>query len=125
MLMILLEKPVLNVLISALAVFAIAYFNVIPGLSVTPYAAIIIAILIGALNLIVRPLLVLAKVPIILFTYWLFTVVINTVIFWFIATFVNGVNIENLYATEGFLISTLMALMISAVQSITQKVLEW
>lgn len=119
-----LKRALLSPIIVAVAVFVMVRYDVIPGVTITPYAALVLALLMAVLSLVVRPILVMLRVPIILFTYWIFTVVINTAIFWFVATFVKGFEVEGLYGTEGILISILSALLISAVQSINQKIFE-
>jgi len=67
----------------------------IPGLSISSfYIALIAAILIGLLNLTVRPILYILTLPINLLTFGLFSFIINTLLFWFVSTFVAGFSVE-------------------------------
>lgn len=82
--------------IVALALLAATAY--IPGLEMSGfYIALIVVLLIGLLNLTVRPILYLLTLPINIFTFGLFALVINALIFWFVSTFVEG------FAVEGFL----------------------
>jgi len=57
------------------------------------YVASIVAVLLGLLNLIVRPVLVVLTIPITLLTFGLFVFVINAALFWFVSSFVDGFNV--------------------------------
>jgi putative membrane protein len=53
-------------------------------------AAMISALLLGLVNALIRPLLILVTLPITLLTLGLFTLVINALLFWFVSSFVQG-----------------------------------
>jgi putative membrane protein len=109
-------RILLKVLITALALIAVAYL--LPGVSVTgPYVALIVAVLLGILNLVIRPVLILFTLPINILTLGLFTFVINGFLFWFVATFVEG------FAVERFTTAVLGALIVSLVSWLGEKVL--
>ena len=77
------------------AVLLAAY--VVPGFVVTSfYTAVIVALVLGLLNITVKPILILFTLPITLLTFGLFTLVINAFLLWFVATFVAG------FAVAGF-----------------------
>ena len=81
-------------LINALAVLLAAY--VIPGIAVSDfYAAIIVALMFGILNALVRPLLILLTLPINILTLGLFTLVINALLLWFVGTVVQGFTVAS------------------------------
>ena len=84
-------------IINALAIFAIAYF--LPGIGVSGiYAAFIAALILGIINAILRPLLVLLTLPINVITLGLFTLVINALLFWFASTIVKGFEVADFKA---------------------------
>jgi putative membrane protein len=64
--------------------------QLIPGTSITLAAAVIAAVVLGALNLFIRPLLILLTLPITIVTLGLFSFVINALLIWFTASVVPG-----------------------------------
>lgn len=77
------------------------------------YAALIAALVLGLLNAIVRPVLILLTLPINILTLGLFTFVINAGLIWFMSTFVKGVVVD------GFLPALLVAIILWAVGTLT------
>ncbi|HCR52502.1 TPA: hypothetical protein DIV48_02520 [Candidatus Kaiserbacteria bacterium] len=61
--------------IAALAIGIAAY--VVPGVTVTPVSALIAAVVLGALNLFIRPILMILTLPITILTLGLFSLVIH------------------------------------------------
>lgn len=57
------------------------------------YAAIIAAIILGVLNLVVRPILVVLTLPVTIITLGLFLFVLNAMLFWFVGSFVEGFQV--------------------------------
>lgn len=81
--------------ISALSLLAAAYL--VPGISVSSfYIALIVALFLGIVNAIIRPLLVILTLPINVITLGLFIFVINGFLFWFLSTFIKGFYVEGL-----------------------------
>jgi len=106
-----------KLLVTALALLAVA--EIIPGIVVTGfYTALIVAVILGALNLIVRPILLFLTLPINIVTFGLFTFVINGFLFWFVSSFVEG------FQTDGFWIAVLGALVVSAFSYIGDQIIE-
>ena len=84
-------------LINALSLLAVAY--VLPSVSIAGfYAALITALVLGLLNTLIRPLLVLVTLPITILTLGLFTLVINALLFWFVASFVDGFQVAGFWS---------------------------
>ena len=70
--------------------------ELIDALNVTSYtAALISALLLGLVNALIRPLLILITLPITLLTLGLFTLVINALLFWFVANIVAGFHVPD------------------------------
>jgi putative membrane protein len=84
-------------LINALSLLAVPY--VLPSVSIDGfYAALITALVLGLLNTLIRPLLVLVTLPITIVTLGLFTLVINALLFWFVASFVDGFHVAGFWS---------------------------
>ncbi len=84
-------------LINALSLLAVPY--VLPSVSVASlYAALVTALLLGLVNTLIRPLLVLVTLPISILTLGLFTLVINGLLFWFVASFVEGLRVGGFWS---------------------------
>ncbi len=91
---------ILRWLINALALLAIT--QLFAGFKVdSMYFALIAALIIGLLNAIVRPILVVLTLPINMVTLGLFTFVINAVIIWFVSTFLEGFTVTSFWAALG------------------------
>jgi len=84
-------------LINALSLLAVAWL--IPSVSVDSfYAALVTALLLAVVNTVIRPLLVLVTLPINILTLGLFTFVINGLLFWFVASFVQGFRVAGFWS---------------------------
>jgi putative membrane protein len=100
-----------RVLITALALMLAAYL--IPGIFVDNiYVAIFAAVVLGLLNLIARPILVILTFPITILTLGLFIFVINAAIFWFTASFIDG------FEVAGFVPALVGSLVVSLVSTL-------
>ena len=96
---------------SLLALLALAYLY--EGVEVTGFApALAAALVIGLFNTLLRPILVLLTLPATVLTLGLFLFVINALLFWFVASFVDG------FAVGGFASAFLGALVYSVVSTL-------
>jgi putative membrane protein len=78
--------------INALALLALPY--VVPSVQVDSIAtALVAALLLGFVNTLIRPLLVLLTLPVTVLTLGLFIFVINGMLFYFVASFVKGFSV--------------------------------
>ena len=76
-------------IINALSLLALPYlFDSIRVDSI--YTALIFALVLGLINAVIRPVLVLLTLPLTIVTIGLFIFVINGLLFWFVASFVKG-----------------------------------
>lgn len=106
----------LKFVVAVLAVFVAEY--IVPGVMVESlYAGIIVAVILGLLNLIVRPILLLLTLPITLITFGLFAFVINALLFWFTASFIEG------FYVSGFFAAFLGALVVSVINWLAERFL--
>jgi len=84
-------------LLSALSVIVVAY--VVPGVHVTSFwSALIAALVIGLVNALIRPLILLLTLPVNILTLGLFTLVINALMFWLAASIVKGFDVNGFAA---------------------------
>lgn len=108
---------ILRILISAVAVFILSYF--LPGVSeVTFTSAIIVAIVLGLLNAIVKPILIILTLPITVVTLGLFLLVINALIILLADKLIDG------FSVNGFWVALLFSLLLSLLQSILFTILK-
>ncbi len=104
-------KLLLRWVVNALTLLAAT--QIISGFHVANmYAALIAALVLGLLNAIIRPILLLLTLPVNIVTLGLFTFVINGGIVWFMATFVKGVSVE------GFLPALAVGILLWAVSTL-------
>ena len=82
----------IKLLITVLALLFVAEY--IPGIFVSGfYIALIVAVILGLINLTFKPILLVLTLPINLITLGSFTFVINAFIFWFVSTFIEGFTV--------------------------------
>jgi putative membrane protein len=105
-------KLIVRWLLLAAALLLVAYLY--PGVTVASFgAAMVAAFVLGLLNTIVRPLLVLLTLPVTLITLGLFLFVINALMFWAAAYLLNGFNVTGFAAALiGSLIYSLCGMVI-------------
>ena len=84
-------------LINTLALIVVAYL--VKGIAVSSFtAALIAALILGLLNAVIRPILVLLTLPVTILTLGLFIFVINALLFWFVGSFVKGFEVHGFLA---------------------------
>jgi putative membrane protein len=107
-------KLIAKWLLSAVALLFVAY--VYTGVTVTSFwAAMLAALVIGLLNIVVRPLLVLLTLPVTVLTLGLFLFVINAVVFWAAAAVLDGFQVRDFVAAlVGSLIYTAIGVVIES-----------
>ena len=110
-------KLILKWLFSAAALLAVAYLY--SGVTVSSFtSALIAAAVLGALNTVVRPVLVLLTLPVTLVTLGLFLFVINALMFWAAASLLSGLHVT------GFVAALIGSLIYSVLQLAIDFLLE-
>lgn len=101
-------------IVNAAALLLVAYLY--PGVKVDDFVtALIAALVLGLVNLIVRPILVILTLPATILTLGLFLFVINAFCFWFVAEAVRGFRVDGaIAALVGSLLYSLITLVTSA-----------
>ena len=85
-------RLLLTWLINAAALMALPYL--MTSVHVTnASAALVAALVLGLVNTIIRPLLVVLTLPVTVVTLGLFILVINALLFWLVATMVDGFQV--------------------------------
>jgi len=107
-------KIVLRWLLLAAALLLVA--NLYPGVQVASFtSAMIAALVLGLLNALLRPILVLLTLPVTVLTLGLFLFVINALMFYFAASLLDGFQVAGfLAALIGSLLYSLCGLVIDA-----------
>ncbi|UDG82578.1 phage holin family protein [Candidatus Vallotia cooleyia] len=103
-------------LMNGLALLIIAY--VMPSIQIKNFmTALIFVLLLGLINAIIRPVVILCTLPLTVLTLGLFILVINALCFWLCATFLRGFEVSGfcsalfgsiLYSTLSYLMSALI-----------------
>jgi putative membrane protein len=107
-------RLVLKWLLSAVALLAVAY--IYSGVQVGSFvSALIAAAVIGLLNMVVRPILVILTLPVTVVTLGLFLFVINALMFWAASGLLNGFQVSGFAAALiGSLIYSALGVLIDA-----------
>jgi putative membrane protein len=105
-----------RVIINGLALLLLALLFKGNGLELVGIpSAFVAALVLGVLNAVIRPLLLLLSLPLNIMTLGLFTFVINGLVLWMVAAVVNGFSISNFW----------IALLAAILLSIISGVLSW
>jgi putative membrane protein len=97
--------------LNALALLTVAY--VLPGITVDGFtAALVAALILGLINTLLRPLLILLTLPVTMVTFGLFILVINGLLFWFAGSVLKG------FEVGGFWVGVVGALLYSIFSSV-------
>ena len=106
----------LNLLLSALAVFFSA--KILPGIHIEGLmASLWVALLLGVVNAVIRPILLAITLPINLITLGIFTFVINAAMILLVDTFVSSFKVDT------FLWALIFSLVLSAISYILHAIL--
>jgi len=107
---------IIKIVVTAILVMGIAHF--MPGIHVAGFAtALIVAVVLGLLNIFIKPILVLLTLPATIFTLGLFLLVINAVIILLCANIVGGFRVDSFWT------ALLFSIILSVLQSIMYKLL--
>ena len=101
-------------LLNALALLAVAYL--MPSIHVSGFGgALIAAAVIGLVNMLIRPVLVLLTLPVTVVTLGLFILVINGLLFFFVGNILKGFEVASLWSgILGALLYSLMSWALAA-----------
>lgn len=108
---------VFKILLSALAVLGIAY--ILPGVTVDDYVtALWVAVVVGLLFSILKPILVVLTLPVTILTLGLFLFVINACLILIADHFIDGFHVT------GFWTALLFSILLTLFESVLYKLIE-
>ena len=111
-------RLLLTWLINAAALFALPFL--MSSVTVTNVgAAMIAALVLGLVNTLVRPVLVLLTLPVTMVSLGLFLLVINALLFWGVAHLVDGFHVEGFWSA--FLAAILYSIISWALSTLLLK----
>lgn len=110
-------RTLLRILLIALSVMGIALL--LPGVQVDNFGvAVVVAIVLGILNFLVRPIIVILTIPITVVTLGLFLLFINAFIIQIADSFIGGFRVDSIWW------ALLFSLILSVLKSIVDRMLE-
>jgi putative membrane protein len=100
--------------INTIALVAVAYL--MPSVSIASAgAAVLAALVLGLVNTIIRPILVLLTLPVTVLTLGLFIFVINGLLFWAVGSLVPGFHVAGFWsAVLGAIVFSLLSWLLSS-----------
>ncbi len=103
----------IRLVVNAVALIAVTY--IVPGIHVSGLGgAIIAALILGVVNAILRPILVVLSLPLELLTLGLFTLVINALLFWLVGALHVGLTVDGFWpAFWGALVMAIVSWLLS------------
>jgi putative membrane protein len=108
-------RLIVRLLLNALIIYLIASY--LPGFEVHNFfTAIIVAVVLGLINVTLKPLLIILTLPINILTLGLFTFVINAVLLLLTASLVKG------FTVSGFWSALMASLLISLFNILTRRI---
>lgn len=103
-------KTILNILLSGIAVYITS--NILPGVSVENFtSALIAAIILGIVNGVIKPFLLILTLPITILTLGLFTFIINAFMVLIVDAIVPGFEVSS------FFLALVFSLVLSLINS--------
>jgi putative membrane protein len=101
-------------LVNTAALIAVAYL--MPSISVSSFqAALIAALVLGLVNAVVRPVLVLLTLPVTILTLGLFIFVLNGLLFWAVAEWLEGFTVAGFWSgVLGAILFSIVSWLLSA-----------
>ena len=108
-------------LINALALLALPY--VVPSIQISSFGtALVAALVLGLVNTLIRPLVLLLTFPATLLTLGLFIFVINGLLFWAVSTFVDGFHVAGFWsAMLGAIVYGVISWLVSLIVPVGKK----
>ena len=88
-------RVIINLLVSSLAVFISGY--ILPGIKVENFTtAIVVAIVLGIVNILIKPLFIILTLPVTILTFGIFALFINAIMILIVSAVVPGFKVNGL-----------------------------
>jgi putative membrane protein len=90
-------RLIVHWLINAAALFALPY--ILSSIQVKDFVtALVVALVLGLVNAFIRPILILLTLPVTILTLGFFILVINALLFWAVASFLEGFHVAGFWS---------------------------
>ena len=107
---------IIRIIVTTALVFGIAHF--LPGVNVAgPFTAMVVAVVLGLLNIFIKPIMVLLTLPFTIVTLGLFLLVINGLVILLCTKIVGGFTVDT------FWVAMIFSVILSILQSITYSII--
>lgn len=106
-------KIITHLLVSIFAIIVSAY--IVPGVFVTLYSAVILSIVLGVINIFIKPFVKFISLPLTILTLGLFSLVINAVFIMIADKLVNN------FSVSGFWTAMLFSIVLSLINGFFNK----
>jgi len=107
---------VLRIIVTAGLVFGIAHF--LPGVHVAgPFTAMVVAVVLGLLNVFIKPIMVLLTLPFTIITLGLFLLVVNALVILLCTKIVGGFTVDT------FWVAMFFSILLSISQSVAYSII--
>jgi len=111
------KKPIIKLLVTALALFLAE--KLIPGIEIVDFwVALWAAFILGVLNFTIKPIVSILALPITFLTLGLFTFVINGLFFLLVSHLIDGFNVD------GFFTAILGSIVTSIISSVINSLID-
>lgn len=108
---------IIRLIITGAVAFGLTSF--LPGIHIDSFwTAVVLALVLGILNLIIKPILIILTLPITILTFGLFLFVINALIILIAGNFIHG------FRVDGFWWALLFSLLLSFISSILRPLVK-
>lgn len=100
-------------ILNAVALLVVAYL--LPGITVSSFgAALVAALVLGLLNTVIKPLLILLTLPLTIVTLGLFLLVLNALVFWLAGSILKGFQVDGFWwAVIGAIVYSIVSTFLS------------
>ncbi|MEI6681750.1 MAG: phage holin family protein [Bacteroidota bacterium] len=103
-----------KLILTSVAIMLAGYL--LPGIHVSSFwTALLVALVLGFLNLFLKPLMVILTIPFTIFTFGLFLLVINALIIMIAGAWVKG------FVVDGFWWALIFSILLSVISSLLEK----
>ncbi len=110
------SSVLVNWIVSAMVIFSIAY--ILPGTTVVDFtAALVVALVLGIINALLKPVLLILTLPINILTLGLFTFILNALLIILVSNIVPG------FVVDGFLAALIFGIVLSVVNTVVHNLL--
>jgi putative membrane protein len=107
----------INWIVSAMVIFSIAY--ILPGVHVLDFTtALVVALVLGIINAVIKPILLVLTLPINVLTLGLFTFILNAILIIVVSKIVSG------FTVDGFLWALIFGIVLSIANAVINTFLQ-